>query len=183
MSSTHLPSYLVAAFIKRLTRLLLTAPPAGCMFVLPFIFNLLCRHPACQVLIHRQSEREGKVQPLLLLSTDTNSKLPEKLRTPLESFSGFDPYDPTEPDPSKCKAIDSSLWEMEAIRNHYEPTISRLVPILERDMRKSVLFDINDFVDYSYQKQFEKHCRSKTKAVLNYQYEPKVFEDCSMWSL
>jgi len=152
MSSALLPSYLVAAFVKRLVRLLLTAPPAGCLFVLPFVFNLMCRHPACQALIHRQAEREGRPQPLLLLSTDTNSKLPEKLRAPLQDFPGFDPYDPSEPDPAKCKAIDSSLWEVEALRNHYEPTISRLVSILERDMKKTALFDINNFVDYSYQK-------------------------------
>uniref|UniRef100_A0A8C8MN60 CCAAT-binding factor domain-containing protein n=1 Tax=Oncorhynchus tshawytscha TaxID=74940 RepID=A0A8C8MN60_ONCTS len=53
LSSTHLPVYLVAAFAKRLSRLALTAPPAVLLMVLPFICNLIRRHPACRVLIHR----------------------------------------------------------------------------------------------------------------------------------
>uniref|UniRef100_A0A674C6X2 Nucleolar complex associated 4 homolog n=1 Tax=Salmo trutta TaxID=8032 RepID=A0A674C6X2_SALTR len=53
LSSTHLPVYLVAAFAKRLSRLALTAPPAALLMVLPFICNLIRRHPACRVLIHQ----------------------------------------------------------------------------------------------------------------------------------
>lgn len=49
----HLPAYLVAAFTKRLARLALTAPPEALLTVLPFICNLLRRHPACRVLVHR----------------------------------------------------------------------------------------------------------------------------------
>ena len=49
----HLPAYLVAAFAKRLARLALTAPPEALLMVLPFICNLLRRHPACRVLMHR----------------------------------------------------------------------------------------------------------------------------------
>ena len=54
LSSTHLPAYLVAAFAKRLSRLALTAPPSGAMLVIPFVCNLIKRHPSCQVLIHRK---------------------------------------------------------------------------------------------------------------------------------
>ncbi|KAB0405418.1 hypothetical protein E2I00_001497, partial [Balaenoptera physalus] len=53
LSSSHLPAYLVAAFTKRLARLALTAPPEALLTVLPFICNLLRRHPACCVLVHR----------------------------------------------------------------------------------------------------------------------------------
>uniref|UniRef100_A0A8C0KC15 Nucleolar complex associated 4 homolog n=1 Tax=Canis lupus dingo TaxID=286419 RepID=A0A8C0KC15_CANLU len=51
LSSSHLPAYLVAAFAKRLSRLALTAPPEALLMVLPFICNLLRRHPACRVLV------------------------------------------------------------------------------------------------------------------------------------
>lgn len=51
--SSHLPAYLVAAFAKRLARLALTAPPEALLMALPFICNLLRRHPACRVLVHR----------------------------------------------------------------------------------------------------------------------------------
>uniref|UniRef100_A0A5F8GNF1 Nucleolar complex associated 4 homolog n=1 Tax=Monodelphis domestica TaxID=13616 RepID=A0A5F8GNF1_MONDO len=55
LSSSHLPAYLVAAFAKRLCRLSLTAPPEALLMVIPFICNLLRRHPACKALIHRPS--------------------------------------------------------------------------------------------------------------------------------
>jgi len=55
-----LPAYLVAAFIKRLSRLALTAPPEALLMVIPFICNLFRRHPACKVLVHRPSGPEGK---------------------------------------------------------------------------------------------------------------------------
>lgn len=54
LMSTHLPAYLVAAFVKRLSRLALSAPPSGAMLVIPFVCNLIKRHPSVQVLIHRK---------------------------------------------------------------------------------------------------------------------------------
>ncbi|KAI8062545.1 hypothetical protein BC940DRAFT_244156, partial [Gongronella butleri] len=49
----YLPANLIAAFIKRLARLSLTAPPAACVIIIPEIYNLLKRHPTCMQLIHR----------------------------------------------------------------------------------------------------------------------------------
>lgn len=60
LSNSHLPAYLVAAFIKRLSRLALTAPPEALLMVIPFICNLFRRHPACRVLVHRPNGPEGK---------------------------------------------------------------------------------------------------------------------------
>lgn len=53
LSSAYIPSYMVASFIKRMCRLALFAPPAAIVFVLPFIFNLLRKHPSCITLIHK----------------------------------------------------------------------------------------------------------------------------------
>lgn len=61
-SNSHLPAYLVAAFIKRLSRLALTAPPEALLMVIPFICNLFRRHPACKVLVHRPNGPGGKGQ-------------------------------------------------------------------------------------------------------------------------
>lgn len=60
LSNSHLPAYLVAAFIKRLSRLALTAPPEALLMVIPFICNLFRRHPSCKVLVHRPNGPEGK---------------------------------------------------------------------------------------------------------------------------
>lgn len=66
---SHLPAYLVAAFAKRLSRLALTAPPEALLMVLPFICNLLRRHPACRVLVHRPG---GPGEPLVGCREDTS---------------------------------------------------------------------------------------------------------------
>jgi hypothetical protein len=58
--SSHLPVYLVAAFAKRLARLALTAPPESLLMVLPFIYNLIRRHPSCRVLVHRPTTADGR---------------------------------------------------------------------------------------------------------------------------
>ncbi|XP_062942309.1 nucleolar complex protein 4 homolog isoform X2 [Cynocephalus volans] len=97
LSSSHLPAYLVAAFAKRLSRLALTAPPEALLMVLPFICNLLRRHPACRVLTHRPQGPELDV----------------------------DPYNPEEEDPAKSRALESSLWELRTLQQHYHPEVSR----------------------------------------------------------
>jgi hypothetical protein len=51
---SHLPAYLIAAFIKRMARLSLHAPPAGILITLPLIYNLIKLHPECFCLIHRE---------------------------------------------------------------------------------------------------------------------------------
>ncbi|KAM9194469.1 nucleolar complex protein 4 homolog isoform 2-T2 [Dugong dugon] len=104
LSSSHLPAYLVAAFAKRLSRLALTAPPEALLMVLPFICNLLRRHPACRVLVHRPQGPE------------------------LDA----DPYDPREQDPARSCALESSLWELQALQKHYHPEVSKAASIINQ---------------------------------------------------
>ncbi|XP_004385070.1 nucleolar complex protein 4 homolog [Trichechus manatus latirostris] len=104
LSSSHLPAYLVAAFAKRLSRLALTAPPEALLMVLPFICNLLRRHPACRVLVHRPQGPE------------------------LDA----DPYDPGEQDPARSCALDSSLWELQALQKHYHPEVSKAASVINQ---------------------------------------------------
>jgi U3 small nucleolar RNA-associated protein 19 len=80
----HLPAYLVAAFIKRFSRLALFAspPPCACVCV-AFVLNLLVRHPACAVMADREGEG-------------------------LDS----DPFRDEENDPAKANGLDSMLWEI-----------------------------------------------------------------------
>ena len=41
----------------------------------------------------------------------------------LQDVSGVDPYNPGEDDPGRSRAIESSLWEVESLRNHYCPQV------------------------------------------------------------
>ncbi|XP_035827817.1 nucleolar complex protein 4 homolog isoform X2 [Aplysia californica] len=115
LSSTHLPSYLIAAFAKRLSRMCLHAPASGAHIAVPFVLNLISRHPACEVLLHRVSGAEV-----------------------LDS----DPYLEDEEDMSKCRALDSCLWELQTLERHYDPTLSQKAKkrqIQEEDL--SVILD------------------------------------------
>ncbi|XP_029777500.1 nucleolar complex protein 4 homolog, partial [Suricata suricatta] len=104
LSSSHLPAYLVAAFAKRLSRLALTAPPEALLMVLPFICNLLRRHPACGVLVHRPRGPELNA----------------------------DPYDPEEEDPAQSRALESSLWELQTLQRHYHPEVSQAASVINQ---------------------------------------------------
>ena len=75
----YLPAALIAAFIKRLARLSLTAPPAASVIIIPFIYNLLKRHPTCMALIH------------------SNTAISES----------EDPFSMDDMNPYECKAIES----------------------------------------------------------------------------
>ncbi|KAG7709386.1 hypothetical protein KL914_001776 [Ogataea haglerorum] len=106
MSSTHISSAIVASFIKRLGRLCLTAPPAGIVCVIPFVYNLLKRHPTCMLLIHC-TEREP-----------------------------VDQFDENEQDPAKTNALNSSAWELEAVIHHYHPNVGSLAKIFTQPFNK-----------------------------------------------
>ncbi len=104
LCSAYLPAYLVAAFIKKIARLMLGAPPGGCISAMIFIWNLLQRHPECRILIHRPQKEDKR---LLLLGVTNVEET-----APLEECQGYDPYDMKEKDPLKAKAMDSCLWEL-----------------------------------------------------------------------
>ena len=52
LTSTHLSASLVASFIKKLARLSSGASASGVVIVIPFIYNLLKRHPTCMIMLH-----------------------------------------------------------------------------------------------------------------------------------
>uniref|UniRef100_A0A8C1BFF4 Nucleolar complex associated 4 homolog n=1 Tax=Cyprinus carpio carpio TaxID=630221 RepID=A0A8C1BFF4_CYPCA len=120
LSSTHLPAYLVAAFVKRFARLSLTAPPTALLILLPFICNLIRRHPSCRVLIHRPS-------------------------APCD-----DPYVMEEEDPAQCHALESSLWEIKTLQKHYHPDVAKAAmkinePLTEQEEEISEVLELSTF--------------------------------------
>ncbi|XP_075073259.1 nucleolar complex protein 4 homolog [Mixophyes fleayi] len=137
LSSTHLPVYLVAAFAKRLSRLSLTAPPQVLLMIIPFICNLIRRHPACRPLLHRP-----------MASGDLAS----------------DPYIMEEQDPAKSRALESSLWELEALQNHYFPDVVRAANVISRALSTQES-DVSEFLEMSSYELFEKQMKKKFKSV------------------
>lgn len=97
LSSTHLPAYMTSAFIKKLSKISLHAPPHGLMSCVPLIYNLINRHKTCRILIDRTEQQRFTT----------------------------DPYDSNEKDLSKCNAIESSLWELKTLQQHYSPAVAQ----------------------------------------------------------
>lgn len=129
MSSTHLPAALVASFIKRLSRLALHGPPAGVVVVIPWVYNMFKRHPACTFMMHR--------------------KLPASQLAALDETGMHDPFSMSEPDPVLTDAIESSVWELEALQAHYHPNVATLAKIISEQFTKRS-YNLEDFLDHSY---------------------------------
>lgn len=113
---------MIAAFIKRMGRLSLTAPPAACVIIIPFIYNLLKRHPTCMCLIHSNKTIDN---------------------------AATDPFIMEELDPYESKAIDSSLWEVKTLSEHYYANVSTLAKIFSEQFLKPK-YNLEDFLDHTY---------------------------------
>jgi len=133
LSSTHLPATLLASFLKRLSRLSLSAPPAAVVMIIPFTYNLLKRHPACMVMIHRDT-----------------------------AGSQSDPFDPNEPSPYLTNALSSSLWELLSHRNHYHAPVATLAKIFTEAFTKPG-YAMEDFLDHTYGTLFDTEAKRKIK--------------------
>ncbi|TIA92879.1 hypothetical protein E3P99_00441 [Wallemia hederae] len=135
LSSTHLPALLVAAFIKRLSRLSISASPAAIVMLIPFTYNLLKRHPGCMHLIHSERIVQGK---------------------------DADMYKAEEPDPMLSNALDSSLWELASHQSHYHSSVNRMSQILSQVFSKPN-FAMEDFLDHAYLTMFDTEIRRKIR--------------------
>uniref|UniRef100_A0A8C3XPN6 Nucleolar complex associated 4 homolog n=1 Tax=Chelydra serpentina TaxID=8475 RepID=A0A8C3XPN6_CHESE len=137
LSSSHLPAYLVAAFIKRLSRLALTAPPQALLMVIPFICNLFRRHPACKVLVHRPGG-------------------PEDLSE--------DPYIMDEEEPSESRALESSLWELQTLQRHYHPDVAQAAAVVNQSLSE-LEDDISGLLELSAYELFDRELKKKATGV------------------
>ena len=130
LGSTHLPAVLVASFLKKLSRLTLNASPSGIVPVVPWIYNLLKKHPSCTFMIHRQTR-----------SIDDKDIIRE---------GGLaDPFLMDEEDPMETRAIESSLWEIVMLQSHYHPNVATLAKIISEQFTKHA-YNLEDFLDHSY---------------------------------
>jgi U3 small nucleolar RNA-associated protein 19 len=127
LASGLVPAYTAAAFAKRFARLALRAPPSGAMVALGFIHNLIRRHPSCMVLLHRPPSAGASSAA----AAAAGAKGAAAVAAP---GAGEDPYDEAQPDPAHSRAVESSLWEVEALRRHYCPQVSTFVQVLDKDL-------------------------------------------------
>lgn len=131
LASSHLPAVLVASFVKRLARLALNAPPSAIVAIVPWMYNILKKHPLCTFMIHRVPRtKEEKAQ--------------------IEAEGLADPFLPDEMDPMETRAIESCLWEVVQLQSHYHPNVATIAKIISEQFTKQV-YNLEDFLDHSYQ--------------------------------
>eukprot|EP01027_Heterolobosea_sp_BB2_P017671 GEZU01025017.1.p1 GENE.GEZU01025017.1~~GEZU01025017.1.p1 ORF type:complete len:285 (-),score=95.13 GEZU01025017.1:235-1089(-) len=167
MTSTALPLYQVMAFIKKLARLALIAPPSGALLIIPLIYNLLLSHDGSLVLIHKTPTTAIKKDA----SAGTNAGAgllnlkPEFIAATLgahaaannnlATITGHDPFIFEEKDMHKSRANESSLWEIKALNNHYNPDVARMSLIFEQKLNPMQRYNLDDFINLSYSSLFD----------------------------
>ncbi|KAM0049176.1 putative nucleolar complex protein [Helianthus debilis subsp. tardiflorus] len=149
LKSPLLPAYLAASFAKKLSRLALTVPPSGNLVIIALIHNLLRRHPSINCLVH-QEEKD------------------QTAKNDISAKPGIDHFKNEETDLTKTNALRSSLWEIDTLRHHYCPPVSRFVLSLENDLTvrsKTTEVAVKDFSSGSYATIFRDEMRRRVKQV------------------
>ena len=223
LGSSHLASYLVAAFAKKVARLALFAPPGPAMFAVVLLSNLLKKHPTCLSLVHMPTKEERAAQlkepPSQAQMDDINREKRAKLDAIKEAslrlalgagakrfgergdddrdhdhdhggaaapapaqvaasgsagdgaLAVLDPFDLHEPDPARSNALESCLWEVEALARHYSPSVSLLVKSLFHVELKQTLetrkvmppAPLDDVIGLTYKQLFDREIKKARK--------------------
>ncbi|KAI0500154.1 hypothetical protein KFK09_018363 [Dendrobium nobile] len=167
LKSSYLPAYLAAAFTKKLSRLALSVPPSGELIIIALIHNLLRRHPSINFLVQQQVDD--------LVNGDASAEGDDFEENVRKSYADpavqsmkhcIDPFNNEEANPLKSNAMRSSLWEIDTLRHHYCPAVSRFVASLENDLTvraKTSEMAISDFSSGSYATIFREEVRRRIK--------------------
>ena len=136
LASPAVPAYSAAAFAKRFARVSLrSADPGLALVSLAFVHNLVRRHPSCAVLLHRPVAAAGAgggggggAEPPVLLGQEELAPASKKMRKEQhqQQRQRWDVYDEAASDPADSRAVDSSLWEVAALRRHHCPHVAAL---------------------------------------------------------
>ena len=143
LRSTKLPSKLIAAFMKRLGRLLVSHGvcfgQSDQMYVISLIANLIKRHPRVVRLIHRR----------------------RKIFKENPTFES-DPYNAKEEDPLKSKAMKSSMWELDLVmKDEFDEQVRNYTKLLKGDLsRKTNFFKCEEFQQIDQLDEIERELQS-----------------------
>jgi len=159
LASTHVSVHLVASFIKRLARLSLSAPPSAIVIVIPFIYNLLKKHPNCMIMIHN---------PKYLYDPFQTPEQQNELKLAKSQYE--DPFNMEEQDPESTNAFGSSLWEMDTLTQHYHPNVASLAKVFSQPFKK-MNYNMEDFLDWGYDSLLAAESSRKLKILPVLEYE------------
>ena len=178
LKSTNLPAYLVAAFLKRLSQLALRVPAPSALFCLAQVTWLLRRHQQCMPLLHRSVGSRGA-------DAAGGVDLTEGGKSAGKSTSGrksieFDALE--EFNLENANAMQSSLWELEALSQHHLHSVATFAKSLETASSTSSGVDapylrVEDFIEHSYAALMETELASAKKhSAMAYKQPAKLLD-------
>eukprot|EP00181_Compsopogon_caeruleus_P002378 CAMPEP_0184683096 /NCGR_PEP_ID=MMETSP0312-20130426/9958_1 /TAXON_ID=31354 /ORGANISM="Compsopogon coeruleus, Strain SAG 36.94" /LENGTH=544 /DNA_ID=CAMNT_0027135181 /DNA_START=12 /DNA_END=1643 /DNA_ORIENTATION=+ len=168
--SKFLPGSMACAFVKRLVRRALLVPPVEALWCMRLALDLMRSHPMCHILVHRERQ-QGSFSFFDAEEGSLPTAMSTLTTTAVQARIGADPYDDDEPDPVRSNASHSSLWELNILRTHFCPSVSRFVSAFNQDIRRRGTAQLPppppgshaDYVDMSYQDLFQMEIKRKSK--------------------
>lgn len=134
LSSTKVPAYIIAAYIKRLARLSLGAKPRSLVAILRLVNNLFMRHP---VLMFLRDRVDDKAREFELESTTCT----------LRQWLELDPFDTNQTtDLRMTHAMDSCIWELMPLRFHEHKKVTEAASFLGEDSPPDIECDLEDLL-------------------------------------
>ena len=134
LCSRSLPAHVLAAFLKKLNRLALSAPPSGALYVIALTKNLLLKH---------------RLGPCIEL---------------IQSGGAADAYDVMALDPADSSALGSGLWELHGLKGHYLSTVSGLCKDIQRPWAPhEAKLSMEQYTQHTYRELFNLEKDRKTK--------------------
>lgn len=134
LSSTKIPAYIIAAYIKKLSRLSLVGKPRSLVAILRLVNNLFMRHP---FLIFLRNRVDDKAREFELISNTCTFR----------QWLNNDPFDATQTEDLRLtNAMDSYVWELMPLRFHEHKKVSEAAEFLSEDDLPEIECDLTSLV-------------------------------------
>jgi len=134
LSSTKVPAYVTAAYLKRLARLTLEAKPKSLVAILRIVNNLFVRHPLLVSLRDRVDEKARELETKSETCT-------------LRQWLQADPFDVEERVNLKAtNAMESCIWELMPLRYHDHPKVAKEACFLSEKNIPEIECDLSDLL-------------------------------------
>lgn len=122
LSTTNLPSYVAASFVKKFSRLALIASVETLYPLIPLIGNILIRHPALMELFNKPITKNDYIN---------------------------DPFDFEETNLKETRALESSLWEIKSLQKHWNENVREKARFINYYLPEDE-YDLSDLLEVDF---------------------------------
>ncbi|KAI9914399.1 hypothetical protein PsorP6_007374 [Peronosclerospora sorghi] len=133
------------------------------------VYNLILHHKEYLQLIHRNgafiaAEKAAKRREDLSSGTavDAAAKQLANEKKAIVLKNSHDPFVNDDIDPIKCNALQSSLWEVSAMKHRYNADVALKARMFEEKLRRQFL-NVDESIGITYKSLFEKQLKRKEK--------------------